>query len=697
VLLLLGLVYVGFRAFVLREAFDAVALPPYELHNMGNFATLLAAGGSHVPLWVHFDNAGGQQLVALLAAPLYATLGASYLVLKLVPLLLGLGALMMLWRIMRRDFGLVAAVVAGLLFAIGPPTLVKYSLLASGNHSENLVFWLAAWDLASRGHRRDLGRWHLVLVAAVAGLALFIYPGAIVPVALLVLMHVLVRGLRAALRDVPAAVLGALIGLSPLIAINVASGGRTLRFAGRNFAATGESTLDRLGQNAGHILGDLLPRAGCFEPLGPLPAGVAEALYLAGFLVAWLVVGALVLSGLRSLRATTDRPARWQALRAAPLVLYLPLFVLIIGLGRWDFDAYAPPLQVGQFRYFVPHFTIVAMLAGAAAQQLWDAGRKRRIAAAGLCAPLFAAVLWTLPIASPWPGAPDAGLRYEGHNFESYGPVLLAYAKRDPVTQAVQPDMQELSGWLAGAPPRDALETWSGIAYAVAQSRSMTRAETSAKLASAVDMSALAAGQPPAVQIALARGLGSALRPLARGDELSKELLQRLLLLVEKSGTPLAGWVTEGLCLEHEFTLSRNVPEHLLGSLAVLDALGPERQAAARHGYGAQLGRLLARGIDPDVHFVKTALARLPSDALHDVARGLGWGACEVAGAEGSASIIEGALPEGARLDAFTGAGAARRWIDGAASAPAAWSPAAREAFDRGVAWPNFPAPWWQS
>ncbi|MBM3985741.1 MAG: hypothetical protein FJ296_08670, partial [Planctomycetes bacterium] len=178
------LLYLGFRAAILLHAFDGVALPMYELHNMGSLARLLSLGASHPPLGMHFDNAGGQQLVALLAAPLYALLGPSYLVLKLVPLLLGLLALLLLWRFVRREFGLVAACVASVLYALGPPTLVKYSLLASGNHFENVVFVLALLELAADGHRHDRGRLHVAAQGALAGLALSVYPGAVVPVGL---------------------------------------------------------------------------------------------------------------------------------------------------------------------------------------------------------------------------------------------------------------------------------------------------------------------------------------------------------------------------------------------------------------------------------------------------------------------------------------------------------------------------------
>lgn len=660
--------YLGFRALVLDRAFDAVALPTYELHNMGNLARLLSLGAAYVPLWMHFDNAGGQQLTALLAAPLYALLGSSYLALKLVPALLGLGALLLLWRILRREFGLLAAAVGAALFALGPPTLVKYSLLASGNHFEGVIFMLALYALAAGGHRSGWTRGRLVLTGVLAGFSLFVYPGSIVPVGLFALLHVAVRGVRRALRDLPLASLGVPVGLLPLIAVNVASGGRTLRFAGRNLRAAGEPLLERFTHNSERILGDLLPRAGCFEPLGPLGGHVAETLYLAGFLAAWLLLAGPTLAGLRRLQYAPDEAQRWQLLRAAPLLLFLPALVLLVACGRWDFDAYAPPLQVGQFRYFVPHFTFAAMLAGAAVQRLSERGLPGRLAAAALAAVMLATVAWTLPIASPWPAGADAARRYEGHHFPYYGRILVAYAPRDPVTQGLVPDMSQIEDWLRDVPARHALDTWTGVAYTVTMSRVPTGSTDARRVADAVDLPSLLSGREPAVQIALARGVGSSLRALARGDARATETLLRVLHHLDEDREPLAGWVAEGLCLEYEYPLSRDVDQHLLGTLAVLDLVPPRWTAAVRHGFGAQLGRLLARGIAADVRVVAAALARLPPEARRDVARGVGWGAAEVAGAESGVALIERSLPEEMRDAACTGPGprgagsTARRW-----------------------------------
>ena len=51
------------------KAFDAVAIPVYEVPNMGNQAWLLQDGFRGVPWSYYYDNAGGQLLTAVLAAP----------------------------------------------------------------------------------------------------------------------------------------------------------------------------------------------------------------------------------------------------------------------------------------------------------------------------------------------------------------------------------------------------------------------------------------------------------------------------------------------------------------------------------------------------------------------------------------------------------------------------------------------------
>ncbi|HTE06447.1 MAG TPA: glycosyltransferase family 39 protein [Planctomycetota bacterium] len=728
--------YLILRGVILWQAFEAVALAPYEVHNMGNLARVLSTGAAGPPLWQHYDNAGGQQLVALLAAPLYALFGDSYLVLKLVPVLLGLGALVLLWRLMDREFGRTAAVVAAALYVIGPPTLLKYSMIASGNHFEHVFFalWLyTAFAALHRGGGRTRRGWLLLNAGLAAGLSLWVYPGAAVTVLLFGALHLLLAGWRRTLADLPAAGAGLLAGLAPLIATNVASGGRTLGYTSDSLGARGGSLLARLGGNLATMLGDMLPRAGAFEDLGPVPARVAEWTFLAAFVAAWILALVALVRGGR--RGDGERPG-WERWRTAPLLAYLPVFLLVIGVGRWDFDAYGHPLEVGQFRYFVTHFVFAAMLIGVGVGRLAaghaderaeagplaarHAGRRsalsagRRAAAGLLAAAALLPMLNTLPVAAPWPGTQGAGLRYAGHHFPYYGLILLAYAERDPRTGGLVPDEPAIARWLAGLPRRDALEAWTGVGYDATWSCVERRGAAALADPSLLDLRARLDGRAPDVQIALARGIGSALRGLGRGPPAQREMLRRLLLRVQSDAHPLAPALAEGLCLDLEYALSHDVPDQLDKSFAIAELVPPALLGGYRRGLGIQVGRLAARDIPADLAGVRRVLGLVKPAARADVGFGFGWGFAELASPAGLAGTLADLGQSASLVDALHGAGAGGRHLqgpdanaqdrqerdeadagnEGRAAPDAALDAAARAALDAGRDWPGYPEPW---
>jgi hypothetical protein len=688
--------YLALRGVILWFAFDAVAMPVYEVHNMGNLAAVLASGAPGPPLWQHYDNAGGQQFVALLAAPLYAVFGSSYLVLKLVPMLLGLAALVLMWRLMAREFGLLAASVAAALYVVGPPTLTKYSLLASGNHFEHVFCALLLFTAFAAVHRDGRRGWRLAALGAAAGFSLWVYPGALVTVLVFAALHCVLRAWRGAVRDLPRAAAGFLIGLMPLIVTNLAIGGRSLDYTTHSLRPGGEGLLARLGRNLATMLGELLPRAGGYEDLGPLRAAWAEHLELAAFVVAWLIVLGALLRG---------RGREWSRWRVAPLVLYLPVFLLVIGLGNWDFDAYGKPLEVGQFRYFVTHYVFAAMLIGVAVGWLAARGGGARRAAGALAGVALLPCLNTLPIATPWPGTAGAGLRYEGHHFPYYGMILVAHAPRDPGTGGLVPDDAAITHWLGELPPRYALDTWTGVAHFVAATRVERRGAAAIESGELIDLHTLLDARPPAVQLAFARGLGSALRGLARGSPEERELLRSQLARLEREGHPLAPALVEGLCLEHEYTLARDTADRLEKSFALADLVPGGLAFAYRRGLGVQLGRLVARGVPEDRGRVRDVLAMLPGPVRGDVGFGLGWGFAEIE----SAARLPSALAEIGQspllIDALHGAGACQRHFEEYArtadvpegngwDAEAALDPASRATLDAGRAWPNYPGRW---
>ena len=134
------LLYVALRAIVLVFAFDQVALVNYELYPMGTLPKALDVV-EEFPLRLYYDNAAGQLVTGLAAWPFYQLFGDSYLVLKLVPATAGFGLVLVVWLLLDRHVSRRAANIAGVALALGPAELLtKYSLIASGNHFENLFF-----------------------------------------------------------------------------------------------------------------------------------------------------------------------------------------------------------------------------------------------------------------------------------------------------------------------------------------------------------------------------------------------------------------------------------------------------------------------------------------------------------------------------------------------------------------------------
>lgn len=83
---------------------------------------------------------GGSLVVGALAAPFFLLFGTSLFALKLAPLSIALGTLVLMFVFIRRYFGTAAAVWAGLLFIIAPPSFTQLSLVAMGFHSESIIW-----------------------------------------------------------------------------------------------------------------------------------------------------------------------------------------------------------------------------------------------------------------------------------------------------------------------------------------------------------------------------------------------------------------------------------------------------------------------------------------------------------------------------------------------------------------------------
>jgi hypothetical protein len=694
--------YLVFRALVLHSNFDVVCLPNYELY-MGNIAHIADEGWRGAPLHQYYDNCGGHLVTGILAVPLFQLFGESYLALKLVPVLLGLGTLVLIWNVLARWFDPRAAALAVFLFALAPPTLTKYSMLAKGNHFENLFFQLACVWIFLRIHDSARKTGWILAFGATAGFAVFFYFGSLVMVALLALTHLFVRGIKRGLLDYAIALPAFAAGISPLVWVQLHSASRPGGFLEAKFFDSPPRLGGFLGR-IGRFLTDYLPRAGVFEDVGPLPARIAEAVFLGAFLVAWLTV---VVELVRSLRETrhTDRggmpaeDARFQALRYLPFVLYLPIVTLVVGTSTFEFKEYQPPVEVGQFRYLVPHFTFATMLLGIAVTIHWrSSARARKVVGAALAAAALSTCAFTLPIVDWSFARPGLGAAYDGYLLRYYANVVLRDTWADPTTGRRTWDHARVTRQLGEFDAIERHELWFSVGHHAASAQTMDI--KAAKTPPALDLAAICAPYPADSHADLARGAGSCLRELAERGPAERNVVTTALARLVETDDPLAGWVVEGMCLNFEFPLAR-VTEKQVGKSAALEPLLPvELRAAWRRGQGIECGRLIARGIPSDLAVVRGVAAGIREEDREEFWLGVGIGLARDGATGGPSGVLEKEIPAERRAIVSTGFGAGMRHglgSDACARLLDAWKATREEAelraLERGMLWPEYPRP----
>jgi hypothetical protein len=689
-LLVLAVVtYLIHRGLVLYTAFDTVCIPIYETA-WGNIAKVATMGWPGAPLDQFYDNCGLHLLTGLLAAPLFALLGSSYLVLKLVPLLLGLGTLLLMWNILDRHFSRTAAGIAVFLFVLGPPTLVKFSMLAMGNHFENLFFqMLILWVFYRMHAARNKEPW-LALFGLVAGFSTFLYFGTPVMLAVLALVHIRIRGLGKIRHDLLIVIGPLLVGLVPLVWIQVKTAGRVGELVAKKLEGTG------VGARLEVLFYDLLPHGGAYEPLLPRAGPWLEWTYLALFAVAWLTMMPAVARSFREappLEESERERARFDSLRAAPLLGYLPAFICFYALTTFTFKPYGPPVEVGQFRYLVPHFCFASMVIGVGiAHHLGAAGGFRRLFGRVLCVPVlvimgvpFMLVDWSFK-------ETGTGALYQGYDFNDYNNTLMRDSRPDPVSRLRVWDMDLLRAQVGEFGTVERNRIARGVGYHLAGAQALGgRLDGRLVTPPTFDLDEILDHFPDVtLHEGLARGAGNFLKKRARaGDDQPDGVAMQLRGLGERSH-PHVSHLIEGMCLGHGYPLARVTREQLRQSLALERIVPPDLHWAWLRGLGGFCGRLLARGIASDREVVEQFIRRLkpadPAEFWVGVGRGVVFQTDNTWMPETLADLV----PEAFGEQAFFGAGTAVREVLGETAVQAQWeagfpSEEWRKAFELGT------------
>ncbi len=643
-LVALGL-YVALRAAVLYLSFDQVAMTNYELYPMGTLPKAMLIGAKF-PLQAYYDNAAGQLAIGFLALPLYLLFGSGWTSLKLVPALCGVGALLCVWSLLDRFVSRRAATLGALAFALGPSEFVlKYSLMASGNHFENLFFSsLAVWSFYKL-HSDPKSRYgrNLLLAGFCSGLALFIFLGAIIPVGIALGMHLGLRGWRGTGRDLGRALVGFAVGIAPLVYLNLFSGARGVAFLESSFGSkpgAGKS-LGTILRRMGDFLGRDLPHAGFHQGFSSPHPTLPNALTVALFALAWLVILPRALAGLvglvRALFAGGARPSLSE-LAPTPLLLLPPLSALAFGLSSLRIDADWPlRLGVAGYRYFLPMFLVGMLTVMVVADRAMARGGVARIGGMLMAGLLLASSLWNLA----WIGSGTAGVgaHYRGWNF--------VQAARGLFNSSIALDGEQRLAIAGTLPPFYRARLYRGMGM----NESMRWVVKTAGGRGVKDFDLVREGSFPLAETLeryperarpeVARGMGAGLRYYVGMRGQSDANLTLLVECFQKLAAREGEWAQlaiEGAAQSRDFPLTwSEVPRILPRSRRLLELLPSELRPAYARGLGEVVGRLFARGIPAEQEFLTAFLHGTFALGGEELLAGLGRGV--------AADLEEGELP----------------------------------------------------
>jgi hypothetical protein len=501
--------------------------------------------------------------------------------------------------------------------------MFEYSLIVVGNHAENVTFTMLAVLCFFRVHSSRHRNLAVFLAGLTSGVALTIFLGALVPVALLFATHVGLVGWRKGAREVALAGAGFFLGLVPLALANTMAGGqRGLSFLGAKLGGEGAGfDAARFAGRLGEFFTIHLPRAGQFPDWLGIPGAVPGYLFTAAFVLAYalalpetlravveLVRGAL---GAGAVRADGNAAVPRAALPL--LTLYLPLTAVAYALSNLKMGDHAGSAG---YRYFLPHFLFSILLIAVVA------GRRRGAWRAALLAAAFLPGLFTLELIDPSFSHAGNGADYDGYNMKQNARVLLnthnAYTHEEVVRLA------------ESYPPVFRERVYYGLGFYEAFKRPPT-GERQGALAGDLELSGLIDGYPEERRPDLARGVGTWLW-WPHGPDQGPLTPERWALLARwyAEGDPYALLAAEGLVAKWGPLLEGELAAHLelnLGAVSRSHAEQPLPLAAAvARGFGLDCGRLLRRGIRAEIEAVDAARMRLPGDTAGDFYVGLGMG-----------------------------------------------------------------------
>lgn len=610
--------YVAFRALILLTNFEEVVMPMFELFPMGTMAEAKLRG-VHYPMRFYYDNAAGQLVMGHAAIPMYWLFGSSYFVLKLLPALLGVVTLVFLWMLLDRHFSRLAANIGALLFVFAPSTIVRYSVVCSGNHFENLLFTTIFLWAFYRHHGVARTRWSLFLAWYSAGFALFVFLGALIPVGICAGMHVGLRGLKRTLMDAPIALSGFVLGLMPLIAINAATSGRGLGFLSAKFAEEGgrkteQTTIERTGD----FLGQGLVESGMFETQFGIDGATWSIVFIAVFALAYVVSLPSTLTGISRLIGGTfsggttrsDADAAFERVKLVPFVLYLPLAAVAFGIADFRLRGYQHPMLAGGYRYYLPTLLFALVLIAVWTARWWHGRGALRVGSVVLGGSALASGATSLALVDWSFSNVGSGLHYDGYNF--------AHMSRNLVTSRNAVPRDEMI-WRIQTWPK---EVQALVVRGLGQNltfEALFKADPFRKPDWTLDLDLVMRDFPPEWRPIMANGAGVAVRFMLQGRAQVGRLPEFLRHVRAQDEALVEQAVAGSACPTVNLPMGREVFDTFSENLSLLTMDTPHMDAFAR-GHGSFCGRVEARGIAHEVRFVREFRTRFDSPPF-----GAGW------------------------------------------------------------------------
>jgi hypothetical protein len=383
----------------------------------------------------------GSVVMSVLSLPAFVLLGPTTFAVRISGMLFHLAGLTTLMLLVHRLFGRRAAVLAGALFVLAPPSIAKLSVLSYGDHIESVPFvFAAAWVMLAWIEDRGGRRFALGLLAGVlVGLAVSWHAQARLGVLSLLAACTLIDPRRMLRRDAFLGLCpGVALGLLPLVLGDWIT-------AQQGLLVFGSGPVDMVSRGLGreHLV---KWSTFWFSDLAHslqftwLPAAAVLLLLSAGSALG------LTLRAVSAVRAGSES-ARDVLRRSAFFLVYPLVFSSAYALSR--FVIHHELDNAIQVRYVLPVVPVLLLPIPIAGARLLEAGR--RVAAALLLAPALLLGAWGS--LSTWDL--DTMLHEPARHassFEFFG-THLAYGTLDP---AERTELRELALSLYGDPEQDA-------------------------------------------------------------------------------------------------------------------------------------------------------------------------------------------------------------------------------------------------